>query len=735
MVLKCKICGGDLAYQVGERIATCEYCGSKQTLPQTASDEKIAGMYERANAYRIANEFDKAANIYEQLIAENPRDGEAYWNLALCNYGVVYVQDPKSGEYIPTCNRTHYLSILKDGNYLKALEFAAPEQVAIYEKDAQYIDEVQKGIVAIAKGEKPFDIFICYKETGANGKRSKDSIKAQKLYETLTEQGYKVFFSRITLESKIGTEYEPYIYAALASSKVMLHITSCREHSDAVWVKNEWSRYLALCAKNSEKTMIPLYFEMAKEQLPDEFIHLPSYNMEEEGFEQELLRGIKKLIPTPIMRLQAKKRRKKVLAWTGAVAAVCLIAAGVIAYPYYQNYQAKMAEYNAAMQLYYDKNYPEATWAFEAIGNFKDSKEMREKAALSWRKSLASVTAMTTQNELYYITQNGTVGVTSISSNESHFGTAHQEISPGTHGKIISITSDKFQHLYALHEDGYVSNAAELNGATDDSAWQDIIKISDKFLNSNVALRADGTMVFQYSDSEAPTGLGTTSYTVPDHWMNEMKNWTDIVDFTYSYGFETYKGRTLSYAAVIGIKADGTVCSAHTFGDDLLNTLTKDFKNVKEISFCYFDGKWGGKAQCTALTRDNDILSNHETSPGYAFAIDDQGLSWEEAMELPPVIGPLEKQEGDFIDLSASKDCYLKKTGDLTELHTNSVFLKDCVYLNDHYDDDTRLTTVITRSGSIYHIPSSFMMESVDYRCEPIDAKTIVYDEWLERLE
>ena len=31
-----------------------------------------------------------------------------------------------------------------------------------------------------------------------------------------------MFFSRITLESRLGQEYEPIIYAALRSSKVMI---------------------------------------------------------------------------------------------------------------------------------------------------------------------------------------------------------------------------------------------------------------------------------------------------------------------------------------------------------------------------------------------------------------------------------------------------------------------------------------------------------------------------------
>ena len=42
---------------------------------------------------------------------------------------------------------------------------------------------------------------------------------ANDLYHQLTQEGFKVFFSRITLEDKLGTAYEPYIFAALNSVK------------------------------------------------------------------------------------------------------------------------------------------------------------------------------------------------------------------------------------------------------------------------------------------------------------------------------------------------------------------------------------------------------------------------------------------------------------------------------------------------------------------------------------
>ena len=225
MEFKCKICAGSLTIDPKTRIATCDYCGTKQNLPMFGDDSSKI-LYERGNQYLLHNEYDKAEGIFNQLLSVNPNDAEIYWDLVLCKYGVTYAKDPKTGEYIPTCNRTITESVLKNENYLKAIELSPGEKISLYKKDAEIIDNIQKGILELSRKEKPFDIFISYKETDADGYRTKDSIEAQKLYDKLTELGYKVFFSRITLESKIGEEYEPIIYAALSSSKVMITVCS-----------------------------------------------------------------------------------------------------------------------------------------------------------------------------------------------------------------------------------------------------------------------------------------------------------------------------------------------------------------------------------------------------------------------------------------------------------------------------------------------------------------------------
>ena len=65
IVYKCKMCGGNLNIQEGEKTTVCEYCGTRQTVPST-DDEKKANLFNRANHFRRNSEFDKAKEIYER---------------------------------------------------------------------------------------------------------------------------------------------------------------------------------------------------------------------------------------------------------------------------------------------------------------------------------------------------------------------------------------------------------------------------------------------------------------------------------------------------------------------------------------------------------------------------------------------------------------------------------------------------------------------------------------------
>ena len=306
-IFKCKMCGGTIEFNPGDTVGVCDSCGTKQTLPRLDDDRK-ANLYDRANHFRRNNDFDKAAGIYEQILNEDNTDAEAYWSLVLCHYGIEYVEDPQSHKRIPTVNRAQFTSIFDDDNYKSALHYADGYQKELYEDEAKAINEIQKGILAISQKEEPFDVFICYKETDNSGRRTQDSVLANDLYHQLTQEGFKVFFSRITLEDKLGTAYEPYIFAALNSAKVMVVLGTKPEHFNAVWVKNEWSRYLSLVKNsNGKKMLIPAYKDMDPYDLPEEFSHLQAQDMSKLGFMQDLIRGIKKIVSTGAPKAEVKE--------------------------------------------------------------------------------------------------------------------------------------------------------------------------------------------------------------------------------------------------------------------------------------------------------------------------------------------------------------------------------------------------------------------------------------------
>ena len=295
IVFKCKMCGGDLDVHEGATIVKCLYCGSKQTLPKI-DDNKRRNLYERANYFRQNGDFDKAMIIYEQILSEDNTDAEAYWSLVLCRYGIEYVEDPATHQRVPTVNRTQPLPVINDKDYKMALNYADASQIPIYESEARLIDKIQHDILEISAREKPFDVFISYKDSDNNGQRTPDSVLAVDIYEKLTQEGFKVFCSRITLEDKIGQKYEPYIFAALNSAPVMIALGTRPEYFNAVWVRNEWSRYLNLIKNGAKKTLIPAFKDISPYDLPDEFSHLQAQDMGKIGFMQDLVRGVKKLI-------------------------------------------------------------------------------------------------------------------------------------------------------------------------------------------------------------------------------------------------------------------------------------------------------------------------------------------------------------------------------------------------------------------------------------------------------
>lgn len=328
VVYNCKMCGAPLNIEEGMTVCECEYCGTRQSLPKIG-DEKRLAQINRANYFRQNGEFERAERIYEELIenldagghlAADPAqnsgsasasgdiagaqeawaaiqeaDADLFWSLALCRYGIEYVTDPVTGRKIPTCRMLQYKNILDDDDYRRAVSHADYAQKELIMSEARYISNIQKGILEISRKEEPYDVFICYKESDDQGTRTKDSVLAQDMYYQLIREGYKVFFARVTLEGKLGTEYEPYIFAALNSAKVMIVLGTKKEHFEATWVKNEWMRYLALMRDDRKRRLIPAYQDMDPYDLPEALSMFQAQDMSKLGFMQDILAVIQNM--------------------------------------------------------------------------------------------------------------------------------------------------------------------------------------------------------------------------------------------------------------------------------------------------------------------------------------------------------------------------------------------------------------------------------------------------------
>lgn len=292
-IFKCKMCAGQIGIDdITAGFGTCPYCGTLQTFPRI-TDEKRRNLYERADDLRRNAEYDKAIAVLDEILDADKEDAECYFRHVLCEYGVDYVED--KGKRVPTINRMQYKSVYSDENYKAAVKYADATCARIYENEIKQLADIQKKVLEIIGKEEPYDIFISYKSKNPDGSRTPDSVFANDIYHQLVQEGFRVFFAEISLENKLGKDYEPYIFAALNSAKVMLAITTSAENINSVWVRNEWQRFMKYLDDAEERMLIPCIKDMDQYDLPEEFAHLQIMDMGNMGFFSELLRGIQKI--------------------------------------------------------------------------------------------------------------------------------------------------------------------------------------------------------------------------------------------------------------------------------------------------------------------------------------------------------------------------------------------------------------------------------------------------------
>ena len=291
---QCFECGGTLRNDNGRLV--CENCNTYRS-PYISNEEAmlLTSAYQKL---RLAD-FSDAEAEFDDIIRRHPKCADAYWGHLLAIYGIKYEKD-YNGAKIPTCYAASIESVFDSSDYAKALEYADAENRELFKRDAVYIERCRTDWVKKASKEKPYDIFISYKDSNRENEieRTQDSYDAQELYYHLKEEGYRVFFSRESLRGMSGNQYEPYIFNALSTAKVMIVYGTKPEYIKATWVKNEWTRYLKRLRAGEKKqgSLLVAYKGFSPKELPSALSSLQCLDISDTYFYTGLLNTIGQIL-------------------------------------------------------------------------------------------------------------------------------------------------------------------------------------------------------------------------------------------------------------------------------------------------------------------------------------------------------------------------------------------------------------------------------------------------------
>ncbi|MDR1094364.1 MAG: TIR domain-containing protein, partial [Clostridiales bacterium] len=289
--LQCPNCGSTDFIQSGQS-HVCKRCGTINRF--SALDDGVKLSLSAAFLDRQRGRFADARAVYETVLKTDPDCHEAWFGLFLCDYSVLFETDG-DGEKNPSFYGVKKTPVWESVPLKKALKLAGGETAAFdgYKAQADKIEYARAAFQRIAAVTPPWDVFICFKKTARDGGDTQDYILAQQLYAKLSQK-YRVFYSDASLDALERREFEPNIYYALYTAKAMVLVCSEKEYVEAQWVKNEWSRYLAL---NGGGGLLPVFTAGCDiHDLPPEIRRLHGFSVRELDFYAKLERAADALV-------------------------------------------------------------------------------------------------------------------------------------------------------------------------------------------------------------------------------------------------------------------------------------------------------------------------------------------------------------------------------------------------------------------------------------------------------
>ena len=214
------------------------------------------------------------------------------------------------------------------------------------------------------------EVFICYIENDTFGRRTKDSVVAQDIYNNLQSSKIETFFKRISAAELTGTIFNKIIEEAFDKSKIILIVGTGKENFESIL-----SEY---AGKLTDKTVIPVYSDMNGNDLPESLSSLQAVNYENIGAVKDIVKkvlsilGREKELNVSDLIDKSVKRKRKILLF--AISTSIIVCATVSMYFVFGTpYMLDSRKYDIAQNCYDKGNYIQAMQLLSSIDGYKNS--------------------------------------------------------------------------------------------------------------------------------------------------------------------------------------------------------------------------------------------------------------------------------------------------------------------------------------------------------------------------
>ena len=199
------------------------------------------------------------------------------------------------------------------------------------------------------------DVFISFKNSDENGRQTKDSEIANKLYDFLTDKGLRVFFSNVELEFTGKAQYTKVIDDALDTSRFLIAVGSNHNNLNSQWVRYEWESFLndiRSGIKPNAEVFVFLVNDMRIDDLPRALRQQQAFDAGDKDSWEKLYRFIKNAVgrsetqesnrsqpspvplsaknPSPKSIRQKPDSSSKLFKWAILAAIVAIVIGGVL---------------------------------------------------------------------------------------------------------------------------------------------------------------------------------------------------------------------------------------------------------------------------------------------------------------------------------------------------------------------------------------------------------------------